>query len=58
MNKAEIVAAVAEKTGLTKKDTENTINEFIGAIEKELWSDGEEVDISEFLPKEETEEDE
>ncbi len=36
MNKAEIVAAVAEKTGLTKKDTETTINEFIGAIEKEL----------------------
>ena len=36
MNKAEIVAVVAEKTGLTKKDTEITINEFINAIETEL----------------------
>ena len=40
MNKAEIVAAVAEKTGLTKKDTETTINEFIGAIQGELCKNG------------------
>ena len=36
MNKAEIVSVVAEKTGLTKKDTEITINEFINAIQEEL----------------------
>ena len=36
MNKAELVVAIAEKTGLTKKDTETTINEFINTVEKEL----------------------
>lgn len=36
MNKAELVAVVAEKTGLTKKDTENTINEFLNAVQDEL----------------------
>jgi len=40
MNKAEIVAAVVEKTGLSKKDTETTINEFIAAIEEELCNEG------------------
>jgi len=40
MNKADIVAAVAEKTGLTKKDTEITVNEFIDAIQAELCKGG------------------
>jgi len=40
MNKSELVAAVAANTGLTKKDTELTINEVLGAIEKELKKGG------------------
>ena len=36
MNKAELVASVVEKTGLTKKDTEATVNALIATIEKEL----------------------
>ena len=36
MNKAELVAAMAAKTGLTKKDTEATVNAFTKVIEKEL----------------------
>ena len=33
MNKAELVAAVAEKTGFTKKDAETAINAFLTAVE-------------------------
>lgn len=36
MNKTELVAAVAAKTGLTKKDTEATLNAFVEAVEDEL----------------------
>ena len=36
MNKSELVAAVAAQTGLTKKDTEATINAFTEVVEKEL----------------------
>ena len=36
MNKTELVAAVAAQTGLTKKDTEATVNAFTEVIEKEL----------------------
>ena len=36
MNKTELVAAVAAKTGLTKKDTEATLNAFVATVEKEL----------------------
>jgi len=36
MNKTELVAAVAAKTGLTKKDTEATLNAFVEAVEGEL----------------------
>ncbi len=36
MNKTELVAAIADKTGLTKKDTEATVNAFIAAVESEL----------------------
>lgn len=36
MNKAELVAAVAEKTGFTKKDAENAVNAFVAAVEGAL----------------------
>ena len=36
MNKTELVAAVAAQTGLTKKDTEATINASTEVVEKEL----------------------
>ncbi|MBQ9911652.1 MAG: HU family DNA-binding protein [Firmicutes bacterium] len=36
MNKTELVAAVAAKTGLTKKDTEATLSAFTEVVEKEL----------------------
>ena len=36
MNKAELVAAMAAKTGLTKKDTEATLEAFVEAVESEL----------------------
>ncbi|MDO5441020.1 MAG: HU family DNA-binding protein [Bacillota bacterium] len=48
MNKAEIVTAVAERTGFSKKDTETTINEFIKAIEKELCKDNGKVQLIGF----------
>ncbi len=40
MNKAELIAKVAENTGLTKKDTEVTVNALVEAIEKELAAGG------------------
>ncbi len=36
MNKAELVAAVAEKTGFTKKDAEQAVNAFVASVEKAL----------------------
>ncbi|MBO4725768.1 MAG: HU family DNA-binding protein [Firmicutes bacterium] len=36
MNKAELVAAVAEKTGFTKKDAEAAVNAFVASVEKAL----------------------
>lgn len=36
MNKSELVASVAEKTNLTKKDTEATINAFMASVEEAL----------------------
>jgi DNA-binding protein HU-beta len=36
MNKAELVAAVAEKAGLTKKDAEAVLNAFTTTIEETL----------------------
>ncbi len=36
MNKAELVAKVAEKTGFTKKDAEAAVNAFIDSIEDAL----------------------
>ena len=40
MNKAELVAAVAEKTGLSKKDSEKAVNAAFDAISEELVKGG------------------
>ncbi|MCF0149926.1 MAG: HU family DNA-binding protein [Firmicutes bacterium] len=40
MNKAELVAKIAETTGITKKDTEATVNALVAAIEEELTAGG------------------
>ena len=47
MNKTELIAAVAEKTGLTKKDAERVINATIETIEASLVK-GDKVQISGF----------
>ena len=47
MNKTEIIAAVAEKTGMTKKDAERVINATVETIETSLVK-GEKVQISGF----------
>lgn len=36
MNKAELVASVAEKTGFTKKDAETAVNAFVASVEDAL----------------------
>ena len=36
MNKAELVAAVAEKTNFTKKDAEVAINAFLASVEEAM----------------------
>ncbi|MBQ7693109.1 MAG: HU family DNA-binding protein [Oscillospiraceae bacterium] len=40
MNKAELVAVVAEKAGLSKKDSEKAVNAAIDAISAELVAGG------------------
>ena len=47
MNKTELVAAVAEKTGLTKKDAERVVSTTIETITETLIK-GEKVQISGF----------
>ena len=47
MNKTELVAAVAEKSGVTKKDAEHVINAAFETITAELQK-GEKVQISGF----------
>ena len=47
MNKTDIIAAVAEKTGMTKKDAERVINATIETIEGGLVK-GDKVQISGF----------
>ena len=47
MNKTELVAAVAEKTGLTKKDAERVVSTTIETITETLVK-GEKVQISGF----------
>ena len=36
MNKAELINAIAAKTGLSKKDTEATLNSFVNVVSDEL----------------------
>ena len=47
MNKAELVAAVAEKTNSTKKDAEASINAFLDTVTKALKK-GEKVQLIGF----------
>ena len=47
MNKTEIIAAVAEKTGLTKKDAERVINATVETITESLCK-GDKVSVSGF----------
>ena len=47
MNKTEIIAAVAEKTGLTKKDAERVVSATIETISASL-AQGEKVQIAGF----------
>ena len=47
MNKTELVAAAAEQTGMTKKDTEKVLNAAIDVIASAL-SKGEKVQVSGF----------
>lgn len=39
MNKTELVASVAEKAGLTKKDAEKAVNAFFASVEEALAAD-------------------
>ena len=47
MNKTELIAAVAEKTGMTKKDAERVINATVDTITETLVK-GEKVSMSGF----------
>lgn len=47
MNKQDLVASVAEKAGLTKKDAEKAVNAFVDAIKSSL-SAGEKVALVGF----------
>lgn len=47
MNKTELVAAVSEKIGMTKKDTERAISATVDAISEAL-ANGEKVQVSGF----------
>lgn len=47
MNKTELIAAVAESTGLTKKDTERVLNAAIDTVTAALVK-GEKVQLSGF----------
>lgn len=40
MNKTELIAAVAEKTGAARKDTEKTVNAVLDLIAEELAKGG------------------
>ena len=47
MNKTELIAAVAEKTGMTKKDAERVINATFEAVSESLIK-GDKVQVSGF----------
>ncbi len=47
MNKSELIASMAEKSGLTKKDTETVLKAFIESVEETL-ENGEKVQLVGF----------
>ena len=47
MNKAELVASMAEKSNLTKKDAESALNAFMKVVEETL-ADGDKVQLVGF----------
>ena len=47
MNKSELVANIAEKSGLTKKDAEQALNGFISSVQEAL-AKGEKVQLVGF----------
>ncbi len=47
MNKAELIAAIAAQTGLSKKDSESAVNAFVDVVTKAL-AKGEKVQIVGF----------
>jgi DNA-binding protein HU-beta len=47
MNKAELIAGMTEKSGLSRKDAENALNAFIQSVEESL-SRGEKVQLIGF----------
>lgn len=47
MSKTELVAAIAEKTGLTKKDSEAAVNAFVETVIEQL-KNGEKVQLIGF----------
>ncbi len=47
MNKAELIASVADKTGFTKKDAEVAVNAFVASVENALVK-GEKVQLIGF----------
>lgn len=40
MNKAELIATMAETSGVSKKDTEQVLNAFIATVQKTLKQNG------------------
>lgn len=47
MNKADLIAAIAEKSDLTKKDTEKAVNAFVQVV-SEVLAKGEKVQLVGF----------
>lgn len=47
MNKTELIAAVGEKTGFSKKDAEKAVNAFVASVEEALKA-GEKVQLIGF----------
>ncbi len=47
MNKAELIAAIAAQTGLSKKDSESAVNAFVDIVTKTL-ANGDKVQIVGF----------
>ena len=50
MNKTELVAAIAERTELTKKDADQALKAFIDVVGDEL-SKGEKIQLAGFNPR-------